>query len=466
MNNKRLKSLKGDEHMIEAITIHKTIKNFNPPEGKAGEVLKTPFQKELKLKLHSKVMLTYNVDTSDGLTNGARGELIGIINDKAGNISKLIVKFENISIGKEKMNLCQELSRKYPGGTLIEKVNFPFSISKSKKTVISTAMVIQFPLKLAFACTAHKVQGATIAKPQKAIINTADTFSAAMIYVMLSRVCTLNQIIILNDFDPKKMYPSKKALNELERLNQISQNNNPTAWEREDKRALKITSLNCRSLKKHLEDIKVDDSLIKSDIICLSETWLENDDDTEDLKIPHYEVHLNSKGKGKGIAIYFKKEIFKHVSDIKEDHMQLTKLTSPDLDIIALYRSQRGNSNDLNAHIDLLKTEGKPVLITGDFNFCYLENANNSTRKFLDGQKFSQLINKPTHIEGHVLDQAYIKGDIEAESDTQSKYYTDHKGLAIIIRKGIQQSSKNYASYNYCILGSGKLTRSKRRHQN
>ena len=41
MNNKRLKALKGEEYTVEAITIHKTIKNFNPPEGKGGEVHKT-----------------------------------------------------------------------------------------------------------------------------------------------------------------------------------------------------------------------------------------------------------------------------------------------------------------------------------------------------------------------------------------------------------------------------------------
>ena len=33
MNNRRLKALNGDEHLIVAICLHKTIKNFNPPAG-------------------------------------------------------------------------------------------------------------------------------------------------------------------------------------------------------------------------------------------------------------------------------------------------------------------------------------------------------------------------------------------------------------------------------------------------
>ena len=65
VNNRRQKALGGEEHVIKAVTIHKTIKNFSPPEGKAGEVMKTPFQREFKLKIHAKVILTYNIDTGD-----------------------------------------------------------------------------------------------------------------------------------------------------------------------------------------------------------------------------------------------------------------------------------------------------------------------------------------------------------------------------------------------------------------
>ena len=193
MNNKRLKILKGEERTVIAISLHRTIKNFNPPVNNAGAVSNTPFQQELKIKIGAKVMMTYNVDTSDGLTNGARGELIGIIEDNKGNISKIVVKFEDEANGQEKRRHNPEIYKIYPGGTPIEKVNFPFSISKSKKSVINTGNVIQFPIKLAFACTARKIQGNTIPKPLKVIIDVSDIFQAAMLYVM-----QLWQIFILN----------------------------------------------------------------------------------------------------------------------------------------------------------------------------------------------------------------------------------------------------------------------------
>jgi len=184
--------------------------------------MKTPFQKTLQLKIGAKVMLTYNIDTSDGLTNGARSTLVGIMEDCKNDISKLIVEFENESVGAEKRRKNPQIREKYPNGTTIEKVNFSFSISKSKKSVVSNASVIQFPLKLAFACTAHKVQGLTISKPRKAILNVNDTFAPAMVYVMLSRVCALSQIYILNEFDEKKMYQNITALEELKRLEKIA----------------------------------------------------------------------------------------------------------------------------------------------------------------------------------------------------------------------------------------------------
>ena len=451
MNILRLKKLKGEEKLATAICIHRTIKKFNPPVSNAGTVATTPFQKELRLKIGAKVMMTYNVDTTDGLTNGARGELLGIIEDDKEHISKLIIKFEEEANGREKRRQSPEISIRYPGGTAIERVNFPFSISKSKKSVINTGNVIQFPIKLAFAVTAHKIQGATVPKPSKVIIDVTDIFQAAMLYVMLSRVCTLAQIFILDRFEETKMYPSNIALTELNRLDDISKNRKLSKWETEENGLMKIISLNCRSLMKHHCDIIVDASLLKSDIICLQETWLNDDICEDDLEIPGYNVHLNSKGKGKGIAIYFKKETFKIEKCINKESMQLSKFTSPLIDIIAIYRSQHGDMMEFKENIEQLINGEKAELILGDFNFCFMSSSSNPVGNFLKQNNFLQLIKEPTHIEGNLLDQAHLRDTkqvLEYSAELHSKYYTDHKALAIMVKMGRNLKELNTTQEN------------------
>ena len=79
----------------------------------------------------------------------------------------------------------------------------------------------------------------------------------------------------------------------------------------------------------------------------------------------------------------------------------------------------------------------KTVLVLGDFNFCYLDNILNPTKKYLREKNFEQLIKEPTHIEGNLLDQAYIRDTenrFKVTGETQGKFYTDHKALNIVIR--------------------------------
>ena len=56
-------------------------------------------------------------------------------------------------------------------------------------------------------------------------------------------------------------------------------------------------------------------------------------------------------------------------------------------------------------------------------------------------RNFEQLIKEPTHIEGNLLDQAYMR-DVEhilnVTGDIQGKYYTDHKALNIIIKEVLE----------------------------
>jgi exonuclease III len=196
--------------------------------------------------------------------------------------------------------------------------------------------------------------------------------------------------------------------------------------------------MNCRSLRKHFPDIKTDDILLKSNIICLQETWLEDDTNMKDLEIPSYELHLNSNGKGKGLAIYFKKDMLRHKVDIKQQNIQISKFTSTEIDLIVLYRSQNGNLKLLIQYLKNLINREKPLMIIGDFNFCFLEDSSNFVTKYLDENSFSQIVKEPTHIEGNLIDQAHLRdreGKYKCSVEVHSKYYTDHKGVALLIKR-------------------------------
>ena len=73
-----------------------------------------------------------------------------------------------------------------------------YTLAKKANTVVaSTAKLVQFPVVLAFAVTVHKVQGQTIERPLKCVIDLRSVFEGAQAYVMMSRIKELEQLYIL-----------------------------------------------------------------------------------------------------------------------------------------------------------------------------------------------------------------------------------------------------------------------------
>ena len=84
-----------------------------------------------------------------------------------------------------------------------------------------------------------------------------------------------------------------------------------------------------------------------------------------------------------------------------------------------------------------MTSKDRPLLVLGDFNFCHLEGPN-ATKSYFKENNFEQIIHQPTHIGGHLLDHAYLKnisGALKYSAELQSKYYTDHKGLALTLKR-------------------------------
>ncbi|XP_071476043.1 uncharacterized protein [Diadema antillarum] len=111
-----------------------------------------------------RVMLIKNVNVTKGLSNGCIGTVTDIIrvNENA-RPTTVLVKFDNEKVGTQAIQMQQEsIGKKY-----------------TRK---------QFPLKLAYACTIHKVQGMTM---EKAVVSLKNIFLPGQAYVALSRVTSL-----------------------------------------------------------------------------------------------------------------------------------------------------------------------------------------------------------------------------------------------------------------------------------
>ena len=302
------------------------------------------------------------------------------------------------------------------------------------------AKVIQFPLSLCFAATSHRFQGQTVYKPNKTVNDFRTVFQAAQGYVMLSRVETMDQLFVLGDLPDNKFYANNHALEELARLRSVCVNKNPPVWQKDFPWSFKISQLNCRSLRLHINDIKEDPILAFSDVICLNETWIEGNQVDEELQINGLNLYLNSNGAGKGIATYAKENKLHLKMHITKPKAQISIFASNEFDLVNIYRSASMDNSNLLSELENIIDTTRFTIICGDFNLCYIDQRNNVITKMLEDTGFSQLVNEATHFRGGHIDHVYSNhhpDQFDVKVNLYSPFYlaADHDAICITVTK-------------------------------
>ena len=243
-------------------------------------------------------------------------------------------------------------------------------------------------------------QGQTVAKPNNLVVDVTSSHQPGMVYVMFSRVCSMQQLHILDQLDPEKISVNDSVRTEAARMARVSVNANPCEWMDPAKVGLRVCSLNCRSLRKHIGDVRTDPVLLQGDVICLQETWLEDGEGEQgDYQLEGYQAIFASVGPGKGLAVFIKEGLRRpEVHKFIDANIQLTKISIKGVEIINIYRSQDEPLPSAAHHLRNLLDPRRDTLIIGDVNVCATKA--NPLRNFLEEEGFRQLVTLPTHIQG------------------------------------------------------------------
>jgi hypothetical protein len=394
----------------------------------------------VKLAIGARIMLIRNIDVSDGLVNGAQGEITGFIKSTNNKTIAIAVKFYDEKIGKETIKKCQFKSElnKYPLSTPIQRTESSFTVTQKNKSLTITRY--QFPLKLSWACTIHKVQGLTCTN---IVVSFDGRFGDGQAYVALSRATSIKGLYLLK-FDEKKIRCSKKVTEHMMQLrqNNLSKLHYSTLNQWKD---LIVSTINIRSLCCHRLDLLCDPVFQNSALIVLSETWLTS----HNCMLPEFETkyfifHSNKPtqtGRGGGVTILARQHNFNAITVLKtttniSNQIVTATLTSDSansLYLIALYNSPNSNITDikigLQSHIASVKEkENNPcILIAGDFNENLLKNRPSSIYEYLTTNHFVNSTSGATHISGSSIDNIYYSDNFSLnDTSTFYSYYTDH----------------------------------------
>ena len=158
----------------------------------------------------------------------------------------------------------------------------------------------------------------------------------------------------------------------------------------------------------HKEELELLLEERKTDILCVSETWLYPSINDKFLNIPGYNIYREDYGRGGGVCIYVRTDL--KVAELEGEQLKVDGVECkwlsvqhrylPSVIIGCLYRHPKASAESFNFILDIFKNmllRNKPIFVLGDFNDDILK-AGNKMGKIINNLKLEQMISEPTRI--------------------------------------------------------------------
>ena len=386
--------------------------------------------------------ISANVNTEDGLANGASCILRHITRSCPVSGSKLTLKevcilwveFDSDLIAKKTRNIYKHLYKNNIDNkwTPIVPISRQFNVGKKHIEICRQ----QFPLRPAAAKTVHRSQGTTV---ENIVIDLSGRAFSHIHYVALSRVKSLEGLYIDN-LNEKQIKVDDKVVAEMSRLRSSQLNMSPLF-----RGKFTIMYINCRSLHKHINDLKSISTLKDLDIVVCSETRLQAEDDNEykinDFNCHRFDERNNTETRPyHGMCVYHKSDV--DIDILHKIRLNLTEaivfyVPSKQNIIISIYRSPK--ENNLQSIDDIMTSFKKQnilqdkTIIIGDFNIDWDCDRKRSALKKIMLNKFGfhQVIEDVTTQYNSKLDLIFTKNPEQYSTGIENMFFTDHKGIWI-----------------------------------
>ena len=245
------------------------------------------------------------------------------------------------------------------------------------------------------------------------------------------------------------------------------------------KRGMKIIHQNIQSLSAKIDQLRLLVRETKSGIhlLTLSETWVKRDASDGEFEIPGYKLFRKDRdGKNGGTAVFAREDIMVsrredlELSSVEALWLEVSLPNSRGFLVGTFYRPDRTSKyydhefmTKLNNMLDLVLAQGKEVILTGDFNCCFMSNSRNNSdcnqlKSLCRYSDLKQLIAQPTRVTKDTISLI----DLVATSCPQNisdsgvitSHLSDHELIYCIRRlnwlKAPSQikTFRNYANYN------------------